>query len=246
MAGTYTDIIEIVAPSSASAGETVPVTIKIRNKYSASLHVAAIGIYDTVERFIDWLYYWIPAGATHSFSGSFIMPARDITIHAYSCYEAAEGWYFDDEAEKPITLAEVFAGTLSRKELEHDGIRAYIPAYDIPQDKRGLVHIWGRNDMNQAQRMGIYWIVYDPDGAVAEEHSEWEGWPYTSPGSSHEFIGGRFNLNKPGTYTINVALSMNPAAPEIVDTYYGTLCTVAAAVPEPEFRGFGVREYVTV
>ncbi|GAJ15923.1 unnamed protein product, partial [marine sediment metagenome] len=40
MTGTYTDIVEIVAPSSARAGETVWVTIEIRNKYSASVHVA--------------------------------------------------------------------------------------------------------------------------------------------------------------------------------------------------------------
>ncbi|GAH96821.1 unnamed protein product, partial [marine sediment metagenome] len=112
--------------------------------------------------------------------------------------------------------------------------------------ERGLVHIWGRNDMTTTQRMGISWIVRDPDGRVVEEHSEWEMWPYTSPGDDHGFIGGRFNLDKPGIYTINVGLSMNPADPELVDSYYGTLCTVAAAVPEPEFRGFGVREYQPV
>lgn len=247
MAGTYTDIVDIVAPSSAVAGETVPVTIKIRNKYSASVHVAAIGIYDTEERFIDWLDYWIPAGATHSFSGSFIMPDRDVTIHAYSYYKDVDGyWRYDDEAEKPVSLAEVFAGTISGMELEYDESRADIPAYNIPQDKRGLVHIWGRNDMTTTQRMGIHWIVRDPNGITVEEYSAWEAWPYTGAGSEHHFIGGRFNLDKPGNYTINVALSMNPADPEIVDTYYGVLCTVTPAVPEPEFRGFGVREYQTV
>lgn len=247
MAGTYTDIIEIVAPSSATAGETVPVTINIRNKYSASLHVAAVGIYDTEQRFIDWLDYWIPAGATHSFSGSFIMPDRDVTIHAYSYYEDAEGyWRFDDEAAKDVSLAEVFAGIISRKELEYNEARASIPAFDIPQNKTGLVHIWGRNNMSTTQRLGISWLVYDPDGALIEEYTTWEAWPHTSPGGSHEFIGGRFNLNKPGTYIINVGLFMNPAAPIYVDSYYGSLCTVTPAVPEPEFRDFGVKQYSTV
>ncbi|GAI64239.1 unnamed protein product, partial [marine sediment metagenome] len=96
---------------------------------------------------------------------------------------------------------------------------ATIPVSNIPQDRRGLVHIWGRNDMSSAQRMGISWIVYDPDWVILEEHSEWEGWPYTSPGGEHHFIGGRFDLNKPGTYTINVALSMNPSDPVMVDSY---------------------------
>jgi len=107
-AGTYTDIVAIDAPSSAVAGSRVDVTIRIRNKYTASVHVAAIGVYDSEERFIYWQYYWIPAGVTHSFSGSFIMPARDVTIHAYSYYEAEDGyWYFDDEAEKDVKLEEV-------------------------------------------------------------------------------------------------------------------------------------------
>ncbi|MBA7464957.1 hypothetical protein ES707_00115 [subsurface metagenome] len=132
MPGIYTDIVDIVAPDSAKAGETVPVTIWIKNKYSASVHVSAVGLYDSEERFIDWLDYWIPAGATHSFSGAFVMPARDVTIHAYSYYEAEDGgWYFDDAAEKAVSLeeVEVFAGTISKKEVEYDATRSPIPVY---------------------------------------------------------------------------------------------------------------------
>ena len=129
MAGTYTQIVGIEAPSSAGAGETVPVTISIRNKYSASVHVAAVGVCNN-ERFISWEKYWISLGETHSFSGSFVMPDRDVTIHAYSYYEAGDGgWYFDDEAEMTVSLAEIFAGTISRKELEYDGNRTGIPTY---------------------------------------------------------------------------------------------------------------------
>ncbi len=125
--GVYTDI-DIVAPSSALAGETVSVIVKIKNIWTASVHVAAIGIYDTEERFIDWLDYWIPAGETHSFSGSFIMPDRGVTIYAYSYFEAEDGyWYSDDAAEKPVSLAEVFEGKISRKELEYDESRSGIP-----------------------------------------------------------------------------------------------------------------------
>lgn len=247
MAGTYTDIVDIVAPSSAIAGETVPVTIRIRNKYSASVHVTAIGIYNTVERFIDWLKYWIPAGQTHSFSGSFVMPARNVTIHAYSLYEAEDGsFYLDDEDEKDVSLAappEVYAGTISRKELEYDAARVYIPAYDIPQDKRGLVHIWGRNNMASTQRMGVHWAVYDPDGLLVEDYEDWEDWPYTPPGVDKGFIGGRFDINKTGNWLVVVNLLMNPDSPVVVDTYDGALCTVAAVVPPPEFAGFGITEY---
>ncbi|GAI39775.1 unnamed protein product, partial [marine sediment metagenome] len=112
-------IVDIVAPSSAQAGETVPVTIKIKNIWTGYVHVYAVGVWDSEERFIDWLDYWIPAGSTHSFSGSFTMPNRDVTIHAYSHYQAADDYlYVDDEAQTSVALAEVFEGTISRKELE--------------------------------------------------------------------------------------------------------------------------------
>ncbi|MBA7688995.1 hypothetical protein ES703_97487 [subsurface metagenome] len=246
-AGTYTDIVDIVAPSSARAGESVPVTIKIKNTFTASVHVYAVGVWDSEERFIDWLDYWISPGSTHSFSGSFVMPDRDVTIHAYSYYEAADGYlYFDDEAETVVTLAEVLEGTISRKELEYDESRVNIPAYDIPQGQRGLVHIWGRNDTGSYQTLGIGWVVTDPDGLEVERHEDdWAaGW--VGAGQDREFIGGRFNLDKAGTYRIAIALYMNSADPVEVDSYYGTLCTVIAAVPEPEFYNFEVIEYIKV
>ena len=105
MTGTYTDIAEIVAPSGAVAGSRVDVTIRIKNIWTATIHVAAVGVYDSEVRFIDWPDFWIPAGETHSFPGSFVMPGRDVNIHAYSYYEGADGyWYYDDEAAKDVKL----------------------------------------------------------------------------------------------------------------------------------------------
>lgn len=95
----------------------------------------------------------------------------------------------------------------------------------VPIGTRGLVHVWGRNDMGTNQRMGIAWIVKDPNGIVAEEHSDWEVF-WTGPGNEHEFIGGRFDINKPGTWLIGISLFMNPDAPVRVDTYEGVLCVV--------------------
>jgi len=124
-------------------------------------------------------------------------------------------------------------GHISRKQLEYDEARASIPVYNIPQEQRGLVHIWGRNDTPESQRMGIYWFVADPDGMIAEEYGPaWEAWPYTGAGQEHEFIGGRFNLDRE-KYTMWVELLMNKDNPEIVDTYIGDLCTVSA----PEYKG---------
>lgn len=124
----------------------------------------------------------------------------------------------------------VFIGTITKMELEHNGTHVSIPASNIPLGDRGLVHIWGRNDMDSAQQMGIGWVIFDPDGVVVEEYNAWEDWPYTGAGNEHHFIGGRFDITKVGTYIISVVLKMSPppAYPTAVDTYYGTLCIVAA------------------
>ncbi len=247
--GAYTEIVAIDAPASADAGDLITVMVRVKNLYTAPAYISITGKYDNTVFPFDPGYSSVGAGGSFTAYGQFTMPYKNVRVHIWSFYWTGAEWYQDDYIYRDIALAvppEVYAGTISKKELEYDSARANIPAYNIPQGERGLVHIWGRNDMTTTQRMGIYWIVRDPDGITVEEHSEWEGWPYTGPGGEHHFIGGRFNLDKPGTYTINIALSMNPDVPEIVDTYYGTLCTVAAAVPEPSFRGFGVREYSTV
>jgi len=135
-----------------------------------------------------------------------------------------------------ITIEEVvpeFKGTISKKELEHNESRGTIPVSNVPQDKEGKVHIWGRNDMAVNQKLGIHWIVQDPDGLVVEDYQDWESWPNTDPGQTHEFISpGRFDLNKPGPWTIAISLAMNSESPVQVASYAGVLCTVAAAPPE--------------
>ena len=139
-------------------------------------------------------------------------------------------------------------GTIIRKELEYSGSGdGTVPVVGVPQGVRAKLHVWGRNDMATDQKLGIYWFVADPDGEIAEEYEDWQSWPFstTPPGETHEFISsGQFDLNKVGKYTTWIELLMGSQDnPEIVDRYIGDLCTVAAAVPEPEFRGFAVAEY---
>ncbi|MBA7714760.1 hypothetical protein ES703_123792 [subsurface metagenome] len=129
-------------------------------------------------------------------------------------------------------MPEEFAGRISRKQLEHNGTYTDIPSYDVPLGERGLVHVYGRNDTSISQKLGIWWMVFDPDGQIVETYSDWQAFS-TGPGGEHHFIGDRFNLNKQGTYTIDIMLFMNQDSPVMVDEYYGTLCTVAIE----EFRG---------
>jgi len=103
----------------------------------------------------------------------------------------------------------------------------------VPIGQRGLVHVWGKNDMATSQVMIIAWVVKDPTGLTVESYSDDAG----TIGSlqDHEFIGGRFDLDKLGTYTIAIELFMNRDAQVLVASYEGALCTTTTEVP-PEFK----------
>ncbi len=106
--GAYTNITEIVAPSSAPQGSTVPVTIKVKNTWDYQFAMYVEGYSDS-ELIFESESRWIYPGETLSFPGSFIMPDRDVTITAYSYVEDGElglpvGWHRDDEAAKDVNL----------------------------------------------------------------------------------------------------------------------------------------------
>ena len=96
----------------------------------------------------------------------------------------------------------------------------------VPFGKSGLVHVWGKNDMTTSQVMIISWVVKDPTGVTVESYGDDAG--TIGAGATHEFIGGRFNINKAGNWTISIALFMNRAAPVVVASYTGVLCAVVA------------------
>ncbi len=107
----YADIVEIVAPSQAAAGNRVDITIKVKNTYSAVISIMVGGALEygvSPWPGIDVPENWVnvDGGATHSFIGSFIMPDRRVTIHAYSYWYGSDGyWYFDDEFTKSVEIA---------------------------------------------------------------------------------------------------------------------------------------------
>jgi len=230
-AGAYTDIISIVAPASAKYGAAVSVTVKVKNLATYAIYISVTGRYDGVNIVFSPDFASVGAGATYSFTKSFTMPNKSIKLEAWSWYWDGAKWYQDDYEYVNIALAEVYKGTISKKELEYDSARASIPASNISLGKKGLVHIWGRNDMTTSQKLGISWIVKDPTGLTVESYTDWETGT-TSPGATHEFIGGRFDLKKTGTWTIAIALFMAPASPVQVASYNGTLCAVISVVPE--------------
>jgi len=139
-----------------------------------------------------------------------------------------------------------FAGKIVSIELKYDGLLPIPPT--IPIGAESKVYVGGRNDMDTPQKMGISWVIKDPDGIVPAngEYSYWEVWPHPSPSETHRFVGPTFNLDKVGAWTIVVGLFMNPEDPVMVDSYSGVLCDVIVAVPEAEFRDFGITSYDTV
>ena len=176
-------------------------------------------------------------------AGSSYFPSISEGPGTYTLY--AQDWLYNyaEDTFTVIAVTVVFKGSIRKQELDYKDSWQAFPLYNIPAGTRIRVRITGRNDMATTQRMGIYWTVKDHDGVKIQEYSTWEAWPYTGAGSTHEFIGGGFDLNKEGLYTIQAVLIMNPADEVVVDDYYGTLCTVEAAVSEPEFSGFAIAAY---
>ena len=120
----YADIIEIVAPSEAQAGSRVDITVKIKNTHSTAISMKVVGVpeYDGLP---PGLYISFPvqsvnvnAGSTYSFGGYFTMPDKKVTIHAYSYWYGADGyWHSDDEMMEAVNLAAVVASQFKSIEI---------------------------------------------------------------------------------------------------------------------------------
>ena len=107
----YADIVEIIAPGEVAAGSRVDITVRIKNTYSAAIGIMAGGALEYgVSPWPDITFpdhsANVDGGVTHSFNGYFTMPEKKVTIHAYSYWYGADGyWHFDDEMTKTVNLA---------------------------------------------------------------------------------------------------------------------------------------------
>ncbi|GAI98343.1 unnamed protein product, partial [marine sediment metagenome] len=143
----------------------------------------------------------------------------------------------DEKTFTMTAMAVEYAGTVTKKQLTYDETIGIIPVTaDVPIFSRGIVTVLGRNDMTTTQQMGITWTVNDPEGYEVEHYSAWEAWPYCPPGDEHKFDGGRFDIEKPGDWTINIELLMNRDSPVVVDSYDGLLCSVSEEVLPPGYN----------
>ncbi|GAI95130.1 unnamed protein product, partial [marine sediment metagenome] len=134
--GAYTEIRDIIAVSEAAAGDLVTVEVKVKNLHTGYNYISVTGQFDdTALSFSPEYEYVIPWGEC-SFTGFFNMPNKDVRVHIWSWYWDGSQWQIvgvgDDYSYADIALAvppEVYAGTISRKELEYDSKRSAIPVY---------------------------------------------------------------------------------------------------------------------
>ena len=109
----YADIVEIIAPTEATQGSRVDITVRIKNTYSSAIGIMVRGALEYSVSPWPGISFAEPStnvngGATHSFSGYFIMPDKKVTIHTYSYYYGVDGsWYLDDEMTKVVNLVSV-------------------------------------------------------------------------------------------------------------------------------------------
>jgi len=118
VAGTYTDITEIVAPSSAAAGGAVQVMVKVKNTFSLPLNIAVTGRYNGVDVSFSPNFATVGAGATYSFTSSFTMPNRSVKLDVWSSYWVDYvGWYQDDYEYVNIALAAELQPSISQFQI---------------------------------------------------------------------------------------------------------------------------------
>ena len=133
-----------------------------------------------------------------------------------------------------IRAQQTYLGTIISKELEYDGSNNIIPVLSVAQGKQGKLHVTVRNNMSTPQYVGIYWFINDPNGLIAEEYTDWKGWPFPTrlnPSDTHEFQGGYFYFTKLGNYGTWIDMLMGSSDSPVVvmsQRYIGRLCTVVS------------------
>lgn len=126
----YTSI-SIDAPDSAPAGGGVGVAVRVRNTDLISHHYIATSCAVDGQ---DLIYkeQWFAPGETKISTGFFYMPDKSVVISAATWRWEFDHWVLDNSESQTVALEEVpevYAGTISRKELEYDHIRSSIPVY---------------------------------------------------------------------------------------------------------------------
>jgi len=245
MAGTYSDVVEIIAPDTAQAGQTVNVTIKIKSKCSNIFTVACIGVYDSEERFIDWLTYNISPGETHSFDGSFVMPyyppGKVITIHGYSYwYGQDDSWHFDDEKTKDVVTIAPPSGRIVSKWINKapEGYGLSMPVTVKADGNTFEVGVSYKNDSSVSITGGCEVKVTRPDGSVVSPAIDWAG---MSPGKTLSKEYNIAEVDQVGNWLVVIRF-LKYSSTEL--NRFSGVCLIAQ--PESEITDFKIKDFLKV
>ena len=243
----YADIVEIVAPGSAGAGERVDITVKIKNTYTGAIGIMVGGALEYGVSPWPQITYpsnWanVNAGATKSFSGYFTMPyyppGKVITIHAYS-YWYGTGWHFDDELTKDVITVAGPSGSITGKWVNKapEGNRLSIPASVTADNNTFEVGVKYKNK-GGVVTAGCEVRVWDPSGTLrASPAIDWTGM------STGEELSKEYNIcriDKAGTWTVRIRFLTSDY--EVLDSWEGNLL-YAEAEMVPAFSEFKVTDY---
>lgn len=104
----YAQIVGVIVPSKALEGETVNVTVQVKNLYNlGAITIAVTGGYNSTPLPSSvWTpsYAAVGVGKTQDFITSFIMPSQKITLGVYAYYGYDSNWQLDDQKYIPIAL----------------------------------------------------------------------------------------------------------------------------------------------
>lgn len=100
--GSYTQIVNVGAPAIVNPGDTVTVSVTVKNLYYLPMTIEVVGTYDT-NRFINWLPLTLDSGQQGTVTGQFIMPANSTIIDIMVYYYGSDGYEYQD-SEQLVTV----------------------------------------------------------------------------------------------------------------------------------------------
>lgn len=244
----YADIVTVIAPTAADAGDAVPVKAYIKNLYTAVVSIKASGtvfVDTTVHTSFAFPYANLAPGYTAEFLGGFTMPNSNVRLRVESYWYGADGnWYVDDTMEVNIALT----GVLPTSDIKNFDFKAQAGTYnlgsgvpyDAPYEYKGKAQV---GYLTISLGTGVYpsfftKYTFPRKGLSFDEAADW------TPGE----LSGAFilpaTLELGQTYSIRAKLETADGKQE-TDTDWGAI-KIAGLVPTPEFSEFAIASFIKV
>lgn len=104
------EIVEVIAPANANAGDAVLVDVRVKNQGQSPggySYIAVTGVYDSTPLSWQFDYLEVAPQETVVFRGWFTMPSQKVKVTLSSWYWNGNQWVADDSRQFDIDLAGV-------------------------------------------------------------------------------------------------------------------------------------------